>query len=208
MDICFVEISLRNILSNKTKKLLSKEFNKRKQARASKANAEKRADARTRKIEEEIINERKANFLRIDPSDEFFMPATEPDPIVNLSGDAFGPSIAQQRLHGEANVVASGVAPLRSPVVSFATVTRSGAFPSLTSLESAFPALGSTETATRKAPTPAPWGRSLKSAPEHVAATSSVAAASAATTALPQAGTKRKGKKVLLFSTGSHRSGM
>jgi hypothetical protein len=204
LDIYFVEISLGNILSNKTKKAFSKEFNKRKQARASKAIAEKREDARTRKIEEERINERKASMQRIDPNDEFFMPAVDAEPIVNLTGDAFGPSVSQHRLHDEPNVVA----PTRSPAVSFAAVTRSGAFPSLSSLDAAFPALGSTETATRKAPTPAPWGRSLKSAPEHVATTSSASAASAATTALPQGETKKKGKKVLLFSISSHRGGM
>ena len=187
-EICFVELSLGNLLSKQTKKAFAKDFQKRMNARMKKVQMEKREDVRVQKQEEARINELKARMQRIDPNDEFFV---VPEPEPTFDGEDFGPSI-------------SGDAP-RSPMSSpsgdtgqsFLQITRQGgAFPSLaTNNEMAFPALGSSPPInTRGPPPPAPWGPVTKKA-----------ASPAGSGALPGKKKKGGGKKIVLFSTGGQR---
>ena len=194
-DICFVELSLGNLLSKQTKKLFAKDFQRRINARMKKAQTEKREDARARKQEEDRINDLKARMQRIDPNDDFFQPVI-PEPEPTFDGEDFGPSV-------------SGDGAPRSPIIppsgdvgqSFSQIIRQGggvgAFPSLdTNNETAFPALGSSPPTrnNRGPPPPAPWGNVTKSA-----------ASPAVPAAVPSKKKKGGGKKIVLFSTGGQR---
>ena len=180
MDICFVEINLGGLLSPATKKVYQKEFQKRKQTRQQRIQAEQRADARARKKEQDRIDELKARMQFIDPDDQFFH-HSPPSEGFALTGDEFGPSIG----------TASTIAAPNPTSFSFSQITREGgAFPSLGGPDSSdFPSLGSSPTSSTNRST---WGPPPKTAP---------------VVAPPPQGGKRKGKgkKVLLFSTGSHR---
>jgi hypothetical protein len=195
-DICFVEISLGNVLSKETKKVFRKEFQKRKQARMNRLNAERREDERTRRKEEARINELKSRMQRIDPDDEFFhhspvLPETVP------TGDEFGPAISSSG--GDSTTTTSPVRVQAAGVpeagISFSQICRSGQdFPNAQSAPTDynFPALGSTPPS-RTAPPPPIWGRSPpKQDP---------------TTAVEDKKKSPKGKNIVLFSTGSHRGG-
>eukprot|EP00977_Amphora_coffeiformis_P015446 scaffold4511_cov171-Amphora_coffeaeformis.AAC.12 len=196
-DICFVELSLGNLLSKQTKKSFAKDFQKRINARMKKAQMEKREDKRAQRQEEARINELKARMQRIDPNDEFFQPVI-PEPEPTFDNEDFGPSIL-------------GDGAPRSPIISpspsvdagqsFSQIIRQGGggFPSLsTNNEAAFPALGSsppTNSSNRRGPPPpAPWGAVTKS----VASPPGLAA-------LPSKKKKGSGKKIVLFSTGGQR---
>jgi len=216
-DLCFVEISLGHILSNRTKKAFKNEFQKRNQARLNQVKAEQRADERERRKEQARINELKARMQRIDPTDEFFQPVVSPiEPEPALTGDAFGPTIsgpnnsASQTADGDNPIVGEtdSQAPSSSSM-SFSQIIRAGeAFPTLGSApnETNFPALGSSPpTGVRRAPAPRPWGNSVKAAP---AAAAADAALDVPVASSPQRGGKKaKSKKIVLFSTGSQRGG-
>lgn len=202
-DIAFVEIGLGNMLSHETKKAFKKDFNKRKQTRMSKATAEKREDERARRKEEARINDLKARMSRIDPSDEFFQALPYIEPPVDFTGDDFAPLVQQPSGDG-VSTRQPGPAPMPAdPMSSFSTITRvGGSFPALgtTQGERDFPTLGANGPP-RRAPqsqSQPSWGRPTKPIVEREPVRMPA----------PTAGKKKsKSKKVLLFSTGSHRGG-
>jgi hypothetical protein len=195
-DITFVEIGLDNILSQETKKLYQKEFRKRNQTRQNLRNAERKAEARTRKQEEDRINDLKARIQSIDPQDRFFHVA--PEPLPTLSGDDFGPSLATTTLPDIHHHPPSFVVPASDPLFSFSQITREGgAFPSLGSSSSSnteqFPSLAGSSPSRPQTSWGPPKSRTEGKDPPP---------------AVPQQMPRKKqgrGKKVLLFSTGSHR---
>lgn len=137
-EITFIELSMAHLLSPATKKLFKKEFQKRNQKRSAKTNAEKRADAKLKQQEEERVNELKARYQSIDPSDEFFRVPAVVEPPINFSEDNFGPSLG--------TALGSQSPPRPSATeFSFSQVIRAGeAFPSLeaANTEANFPSLG------------------------------------------------------------------
>ena len=222
-DLCFVEISMGHILSNRTKKAFKNEFQKRNQARLNQQKAEKRADERERRKEEARINELKARMQRIDPSDEFFQPvvtpAAEPEPV--MTGDAFGPVMSNQSstpsaAAGDATRPAPPESESQTTTMSFSQICRAGEdFPTLDSApnETNFPALGSSPPTTagrRRAPAPRPWGNNVKTAPPAapaVDASLGVPLPSSPSSPSQPRGKKGKAKKIVLFSTGAQRGG-
>jgi hypothetical protein len=191
-DITFVEIGLDNLLSQETKKLYKKEFLKRKQTRQNLLNAERKDETRIRKLEEDRINDLKARFQSIDPEDRFFHVVPEPEPLP-LSGDDFGPSLSTSPGHHPSSLPGD-------PSFSFSQITREGgAFPSLGSSHTDFPSLGTDFPSLGSSPSrpQTSWGPS-KSRTE--------VDPTPAPQQMPRGGKKQgRGKKVLLFSTGSHR---
>jgi hypothetical protein len=181
-DILLVEVDIRHLLSSQTKKAFKKEFQKRNQSRINIINAKKREDERLRNEEEARINDLKSRFQRIDPTDEFFQPVVAPPALETnvATGDDFGPSLSPA--HPSASV--------QVPVISFSQVCRAQEdFPSVRSqqIETNFPALGSSPPA--KSPVKA----------------SGISLSTHAGLAPPPAKGKGKGKKIVLFSTSSHR---
>lgn len=209
-DICFVEISLSHILSNRTKKAFKKEFQKRHQSRIAREAAEKKVDERVQRKEEERINDLKARIQRVDPLDEFFQPVIVPEQELNLSGTDFGPFLsgAPATITGGVRDVNNTKTDRRSTGVSFSQICRAGEdFPSLNSAptETNFPALGSSPPIPKRAaPPPRPWGTTLKTAPPGSTASATIPAPSPVVVA-PISGKKGKGKKIVLFSTGGQR---
>jgi hypothetical protein len=202
-DVTFVEIGLGNMLSPETKKGFKKDFAKRKQVRMNRLNAEKREDNRTRRIEENRINELKARMHRIDPSDEFFQSSAYIEAAIDITGDDFAPLVSNTgTMHQHpGRSQPSNVPP--DPATSFSAITRTGgAFPALGSSarnESDFPALGGRQPS-KSTPKPS-WGRpTASSTPLEQRDTPSLSG-------VPEPGGKRKskGKKVVLFSTGAQR---
>jgi hypothetical protein len=205
-DVTFVEIMLGNMLSQETKKVFKKDFAKRKQVRMNRLNAEKREDDRTRRNEEERINDLKARMHRIDPSDEFFQPSNYVEETIDITGDDFAPLVSiTGTVHEHSGRSQPLNGPRPDPAISFSAITRTGgAFPALGSSarnESDFPALGLGGSQPSKS-TPKPsWGRpAASSKPLEQGDMPSVSR-------VPEPGGKRKskGKKVVLFSTGAQR---
>jgi hypothetical protein len=206
-DVTFVEIMLGNMLSPETKKIFKKDFAKRKQVRMNRLNAEKREDDRTRRNEEERINDLKARMHRIDPSDEFFQPSNYVEETIDITGDDFAPLVSiTGTVHEDPARSQPSNGTRADPAASFSAITRTGgAFPALGSSarnESDFPALGLGGGQPSKS-TPKPsWGRpAASSKPLEEGDTPSLSAR------VPEPGGKRKskGKKVVLFSTGAQR---
>lgn len=204
-DICFVEISLSHVLSSQTKKAFKNEFLKRNQARASREAAERRSDDRLKRKEEERINELKARFQRIDPSDDFFQPSLSAEPDLNMFGEDFGPPLDSSSTAVGGLVTDSSETTYRDSAISFSQICGSGyVFPSLSSAptEANFPALGSSPPTPKRAPPPKPWGSSVKTADSVPIIGSPEPCDSVA----PIRGSKKgKGKKIVLFSTGGFR---
>ena len=184
IDICFVEINLGNYLSSETKKKFKKEFEKRRNVRKEKVHAEKLVEAKAKREEEARVRELKERMQRIDPNDDFFRPVVVQGNPVPL-GEDFGPSLCQ---------IPGGPTFAGGPQheeLSFSRVTRSGgAFPPLGFTDtSSFPALGTSPSQ----PTPTLWGK-----PTYKGDTKMNTQA-----VLPDK--KKKGEKIVLFSTSSHR---
>jgi hypothetical protein len=201
-DLCFVEISVSHILSNKTKKIFAKDFAKRNQARTSRLQAEKRADDKVRRKEQARIEERKARIQQVDPNDEFFQ---VPVPVQHVvaSGDDFGPALSSSP-----STMSPNTANETTPNVakSFSQICRAGGtFPGSSSAntETNFPALGSSPPPPLnfgRAPPPRPWG--VKPPPPG----SPQLEDEVSVVAGPK-GKKGKAKKIVLFSTGGQRGG-
>ena len=222
-DIRFVELDLNNLLSMQTKKKFKADFEKRRKKRQSRKNAEKQEDRIARKKEEERIKNLKARMQRIDPNDEFFQ-VSPPEEEVDLSGEAFGPSLPSNASSAPVSIPAAARS---NPIFSFSNVTQSGgAFPALNANpEANFPALGSSPPSRQRQPTSAAptWGSPSRPNPA-VASTAQLAAtpgwgpppATDKTTggvtelqqqSMPGPKKKGKGKKVVLFSTSGQRGG-
>jgi RING-type zinc-finger len=206
-DISFVEIDIGHVLSSKTKKIYRKEIHKRNQARISRENAAKLEDERLKQDEQEQINQRKSRMQRIDPMDEFFQPViptrTPMETAPNLTLEDFGPALSSSAPTVDD---ASPSSPVTSPYVpglSFSQICQSGElFPNANAAptEFNFPSLGSSPPPSmKKAPPPRPWGNSVKTVSPSTPLESGVVVP-------PISGKKGKGKKIVLFSTGAHRS--
>ncbi len=233
-DVCFVELDLHPLLSDVTKVKLKAEFEKRRNRRKSKAEAQKRADRIAKKKEEARVNELKSRLQRVDPNDDFFRPPIiEPEPA-SLTGEDFGPTLpsssnTEQRAAAREEASSAAVdavvvaSPPKSKTLSFSQIcqTRSTQFtPPLrttaVSPREEFPALGSSSLATTGIPTqpkrpsvPAGWNDRVKAA--YAAAKQNEEEAPSAIEELsispPNMGGKKKakGKKIVLFSTGGQR---
>lgn len=201
-EIAFVEISMGHLLSNSTKKLFKREFQKRTQKRSAKTNAEKRADAILKQQEEERVNELKARYQSIDPSDEFFRVPLVKEAPVDFSDDHFGPSLGN---------AASSQSPQRTSVTgfSFSQVIQAGeAFPSLNAAntETNFPSLSAA--AIPACQTTQGWkARSSKKPPPSGWGTPKTTDTPVMTPLVPSHKRGSKAKKTVLLST-THRGGL
>lgn len=208
-DVLFVELDLNHLLSETTKQKFKNEILKRRKKRHSKVQAEKRADRVAKKEDQDRINERKARLQSVDPDDVFFHPAVKLSKemtaaeIMTTTTEDFGPLLGGERSDSDGivpEVAAEGSA------FSFSQAARRGtaavlltaeAFPELSS-SSAFPSLGSSSSAAATAPPKStPWG----------SASSSGKTLSPSTQPRNAPGTKKKkkGEKLVLFSTGGAR---
>jgi hypothetical protein len=214
-EITFVEIGMGHLLSNETKKMFKKEFQQRKVKRVAKTQAEQRADAKLKRQEEERVNERKARYQGIDPTDDFFRPAVAvEEPAVNFVEADFGPSLGANPIDGQA----PRSPPAPSLPFSFSQVIRSGEFfPSLSAAntEANFPSLGAANfpslgaAALPTTQTTLGWsGKAAKKVMAPPVVVQTAPAASPKMTPLVSSHKKdTKAKKVVLLST-SHRGGL
>lgn len=206
-DINFVELDLNHILTEATRRKFKVEFAKRRQRRQSKVEAEKRADRAAEREEMERINERKARLQTINPDDEFFRVA----PAVTVGEDvmdpeSFGPVLGSNNSNTVSTTSGQQQQPA-APPISFSEACRRGhdsatiilsdnAFPSLggpsssSSRSEAFPALGSSGSTTN---------------PSEVDKKPSGAVLMASNAPSGGKKTKKKGQKLVLFSTGGQR---
>lgn len=199
-DVTFVEIDLGYLLSTETKKAFKKDFAKRKQVRSNRVNAQKREDKRTRRKEEERVNELKARFQAIDPNDVFFHCSAPEAQNVALVGEGFGPVLSTST--GETRNASS---PPSNLALSFSNITSvGGAVSRVHSTEANFPSLGGAPIS-KKAPPPQTWVHTKPSF--QPASMDDRAKSASASTMVPKDAKKKssKGDKIVLFSTGSHR---
>jgi len=226
-DIVFVELDLSHVLSKATRRKFKNDSDKRRKKRQSKVQAEKRADRIARKEDRERINERKARLQVVDPDDDFFRAAVaaseasseqhqhQPESTTIDTSD-FGPLVAVGGEGSETDGIHDAATGANNPnprpslssssFFSFsqaaqrgsaAAVAASEAFPQLSSSR-AFPTLGSSSSpalAPRGGSTTTTWGSGLSSIQSGKA------------TGTPSGGKKKKkkGQKLVLFSTGGSR---
>jgi hypothetical protein len=215
-DIIFVELDLNHMLSEATRRKFKADIAKRRKRRQSKIQTEKRADRAIQKEEQQRINERKARLQTVDPNDEFFQISSavsgpnELQPIIDTIQD-FGPALQSansrpDQQEGEANEINdasnrenTSSQPFSTSIptssFSFSQALRSGndhvtlssaeAFPALSS-SAAFPSLGSSSSK------PSSGSYLLSSKPQ-------------IEENQPIVKKKKKGKKLVLFSTGGAR---
>lgn len=206
MDICFVELDLKHLLSASTKKLFAKEFQARQRSRQKKLIQEQQEQTLANQREQERIDRLKSMMIpHIDPDDPFFQPVLVSPPVeeevVTILGDDFGPSLGGGEGGTSSEVLVSASPPTTSrrtttATISFSQITREGgAFPSFSpqrSSEEDFPSLSSSAF-------PPPSAAAVKPRLEPPGAVTPSGG-----------GTKKKktkgSKKILLFSTDSHRT--
>jgi hypothetical protein len=217
-DVVFVELDLNHVLSDETRRKFKNELTKRRKKRQSKAQEEKRADLLAQKEDQDRINARKARLQTVDPNDRFFHAAVAPPPPPEpaLEGAEFGPVLGEEsssllpnRITSEAAVAVQnddGSQPTPSSLFSFSEAAQRAntieEFPALSSSE-AFPTLGSL-------PSPAPKPRSGSSGWRSESSSSKMVASAAVdhgVAGVSPAGKKKKkkGQKLVLFSTGGAR---
>jgi hypothetical protein len=214
-DIVFVEVDLNHMLSEVTRRKFKADIAKRRKRRQSKIQTEKRADRVIQKEEQQRINERKARLQTVDPNDEFFQLSsavsepTELQSIIDTIQD-FGPALlsANSRIDQEVDIAneindasnrensSSQPSSTSIPTSSFSfsqaarrgndhvTLSSAEAFPALSS-SSAFPSLGSTRSQPSSGSYLAPKPQNEENQ--------------------PIVKKKKKGKKLVLFSTGGAR---
>ena len=157
-----VEIGLGGVLSNQTKKLFAKEFQKRCNARDRRSRSEKRADDQARRQEEQRIEDNRAQMPLIN--------RTFRSEAIDITSDAFGPALRTSPPAPPSNSAATTTAaanntaatdrpkPPEPTVASFSAIARKASrdkpqatprqmfsnddFPSLGSTSN-FPAIGS-----------------------------------------------------------------
>lgn len=202
-DISFVELDLNHILTENTRRKFKADFAKRRKRRQSKVQSEKRADRETEKQELERISERKARLQIVDPNDDFFRAPALTEPAEATISENFGPSLGDGIEDGIGTTSGQQLSavpstPASLPSISFSEACRRGhdpatmhpadAFPSLgSSSAEAFPALGSSSTTS-------PLEIDKKPASAHVTASAPI-----------DGKKKKKGQKLVLFSTGGQR---
>ncbi len=205
-DIVFVELDLNHVLSEETKRKFKNEIAKRRKKRQSKAQAEKRADLQAQKEDQDRINARKARLQTIDPLDEFFRVAVAipPEPVPEAAD--FGPSLGGESFsssNGNTEEIVAGGQNIEGtppPSFSFSQAAQRAsaieAFPALASSE-AFPTLGSQ-------PTSAPSRRGGSSTWSSKTSSAKMGSSAAGSNASGKK-KKKKGEKLVLFSTGGAR---
>jgi hypothetical protein len=234
-EVQLVEIDLGRVLSRETKSEHGKEFRARRRRAAEAARSERRERDRDRRREQERIEELKSRYRSVDPSDPFFRPVLlpPPPPELDATADGFGPRLAAEGEEGDpggATAAAEAAAPppadtpAAKPALSFSQMVRrggtsgagAGSGPGALRVDE-FPALGSLPPASLPPPPPPPrvWGG--RSEPKQLAAGDSASAgAEAADGPVPSSlaalepcegggRKKKKGLKVVLFSTGGQR---
>lgn len=207
-DIVFVELDLNHILSEGTKRKFKNEIAKRRKKRQSKVQAEKRADLQAKKEDQDRVNARKARLQTIDPDDEFFRAAvtTPAEPVVE--GADFGPfpggeSFSSSNGNTEEILAVGEDIDESTPSFSFSQAAQRAntveAFPALSSSE-AFPTLGSQ-------PTSIPSRRGGSSTWKSKSSSAKVGSSTTVSTGSNASGKtkKKKGEKLVLFSTGGAR---
>eukprot|EP00531_Pseudo-nitzschia_arenysensis_P002916 CAMPEP_0116148456 /NCGR_PEP_ID=MMETSP0329-20121206/18380_1 /TAXON_ID=697910 /ORGANISM="Pseudo-nitzschia arenysensis, Strain B593" /LENGTH=288 /DNA_ID=CAMNT_0003644617 /DNA_START=88 /DNA_END=954 /DNA_ORIENTATION=- len=208
-DIVFVELDLNHILSEETRRKFKNEISKRRKKRQSKFQAEKRADHQAQKQDQDRINARKARLKTIDPEDEFFRAALTVLPESVVEDADFGPLLARESLVSsnenteEILAVGENIHESQPPSFSFSQAAQRAnaveAFPTLSSSE-AFPTLGSEQpSVSSRRGGSSSW--KSKSSSAKVGSSITVGSGSYASGNKK----KKKGEKLVLFSTGGAR---
>ena len=196
-DIVFVEIELNDTLSDVTKLKFRGDFVARRKRRRSKVLAEKRADRSAKKEEQQLVKERKARLQIIDPDDDFFQVSIEPE-----SPNAIDPMQFLEPLPGGCNFNQHNTTTLLGsiPVSSFnfSEACRRGNDRIALSSGEAFPALSSSEEFPSLC---------NKESENHVQVNPQLVNDLATVHVSSVAGEKKKkkGNKLVLFSTGGVR---
>jgi hypothetical protein len=198
-----VELDLNHILTEETRRKFKVDLAKRRKRRQAKVQAEKRADRAAMKEETERINERKARLQLIDPDDEFFhVPTSLPPDPHPAYGAEFGPALGASSGSNEGDESSSNptatqptIAPAAQAGISFSAALRRGHDSITISSTEAFPALGSADSfpALGNSAMPRPTVEKKPSV------------ASQNPTAVVGGKQKKKGQKLVLFSTGGAR---
>ena len=209
-DIVFVELDLNHVLSAETRRKFKHEIMKRRKKRQSKVQAEKRVDLQLQKKEQDRINARKARLQTVDPEDEFFRALVAPPLEIAPEAADFGPVPGSESITLSSGIADEIVAvgqnleissPPSSSSFSFSQAAQRAnaaeAFPVLVSSE-AFPTLGAQ-------PTSAPSRRGGSSTWRSEASSAKMGSSTVAGVNPGGKKKKKKGQKLVLFSTGGAR---
>mmetsp|Transcript_13241 Transcript_13241/g.15169 ORF Transcript_13241/g.15169 Transcript_13241/m.15169 type:complete len:715 (-) Transcript_13241:118-2262(-) len=205
-DISFIEIDLNHILSKETKQRFRAEFETRKSRRKKILTAEKQANRKSKKIEEQRINELKLQFKQIDPYDSFFQTVAKESDESMMTGEKFGPVIGnntQTSSHHPKDLACSFRAVLDNTPSSVALNEES--FPTLRHNDCNFPSLATISPSKQKQQPRWETGTKAKNnLSANIRASGNITPLSSTASSV-RTGKKSRSKKVLLFSTGGSR---
>eukprot|EP00978_Attheya_sp_CCMP212_P036914 scaffold170744_cov56-Attheya_sp.AAC.1 len=206
--VTFCELNLQHLLSRRTKDKFRTELEKRRKQRLQKEAKDQKTEQKSKVQQEKRIQERMAQIKiqQPDPRDQFFhIPPSLEDMPSLIVPDNNNTSSNHDGDQGRAQAQQQVPAPAPGSVFSFNTVcAKGGVWPGLGDMAAtkARTHSGSDDGSSRRT---APWGSTPTTTTTTRPVPNTQTDVPLATSSTPATGGKRKGKKVVLFSTGMHR---